>query len=161
MGSEEQRDLVVPKEDQVEDLESLHGELKGNTLLMYWFMLRENRPHSAREIQRRVGLSSSSLSLHHLNKLIDLGLVRTDAEGRYLVARVIRPGLLNLFIGTGRLFVPRFIFYAVFNTGLLISSLYLFWPPADAASFILVLSLLVSSFVFWAESVKIWRAQPL
>ncbi len=149
--------------DDSEDshLEHIASELKGNTLIIYWFMLRNNCPHSAREIQRRVKLSSSSLALHHLNKLIDLKLVKRNGDGLYIVAQSIRPGLLSFFAGSGRLFVPRFTFYAVFNSLLLISSTYLFWNHLDAASIILLISLSVSSAVFWLESFRLWRIQPL
>ena len=39
--------------------EELVGDLKGNTLLIYWYMIRANKPLGAREIQRNTGLSSS------------------------------------------------------------------------------------------------------
>ena len=96
------------------------GELKGNTLLIYWYMIRVNKPLGAREIQRKTGLSSSSLALHHLNKLIELGLVKTDKWGQYIVARRVAPGLLSMYVGTGRLFAPRFVLYAIFFTSIFI-----------------------------------------
>jgi hypothetical protein len=141
--------------------ENLAGLLNGNTLKVYWFMLRSNKPYSAREIQRRTGISSSSLALHHLNKLTDLGLVGTDGEGRYLVLQKIRPGLLSLFVGSGRLFIPRFVFYSVFTTILLTSSLFLFLGHLDTASILLILSLLVTSAMLWFETMRLWKAQPV
>jgi hypothetical protein len=143
------------------DLEIIAKEMKGNTLIIYWFMLRTNEPHSAREIQRRTGVSSSSLALHHLNKLIDLGLVAKDQHGEYLIARKVSPGLLSFFLGTGSAFIPRFVFYAVFSTGLLLSSLYMFLSHLTTASIILVASLAIFSFIFWFESLRVWRIQPV
>lgn len=152
-----------PKEenDSLGGPENLASQLNGNTLVIYWFMLRSNKPYSAREIQRRTGISSSSLALHHLNKLISLSLVSTDTEGRYVVRQRIHPGLLSLFVGSGRLFLPRFVFYSVFTTALLSSSVLLFWSHLDTASIILILSLSIVSVMLWFESLKLWRAQPV
>jgi predicted DNA-binding transcriptional regulator len=142
-----------------QELEHLMIELKGNTLLLYWFLLRHNRPFGAREIQRKVGLSSSSLALHHLNKLIDLGLVKTNEDGGYVIARIIKPGLLSMFIGYGRTMIPRFVPYAIFNSTLLVSCMYLFWGHIDAVIILLYASLLISATTFWVESYRLWKIQ--
>jgi predicted DNA-binding transcriptional regulator len=95
----EVRKVAKGGEDDERDssqLDTLSRELKGNTLIVYWFLLRHNKPYSAREIQRSVGISSASLALHHLNKLIELGLVGTDDDGQYVVTKRISPGLLSL-----------------------------------------------------------------
>ncbi|MGY5871662.1 MAG: hypothetical protein RTV72_05425 [Candidatus Thorarchaeota archaeon] len=147
--------------DENDDIDKIVDGLKGNTLLVYWFMLRQVRPYRAREIQRKVGFSSSSLALHHLSKLIELDLVTTNSDGYYILKRRIKPGLLSLFVGTGIFFVPRFAFYATLNTALLVSCLYIFGWRFDSAIFVLLLVLLINSIVFWIESLKMWRLQPL
>jgi predicted DNA-binding transcriptional regulator len=147
--------------DKLNNFDNIASELKGNTLLIYWLMLRQNRPYRAREIQRIVGLSSSSLALHHLTKLIELGLVTTDKEGYYILKRQMRPGLLSLFVGTGYLFIPRFVFYGVLNTALLVSCMYIFGWQIDSAILLLILVLLINCIIFWIESIKMWHLQPL
>lgn len=137
------------------------GELKGNTLLIYWYMIRVNKPLGAREIQRKTGLSSSSLALHHLNKLIELGLVKTDKYGQYIVARRVAPGLLSMYVGTGRLFAPRFVLYAIFFTSIFVSSIYLLLSRLDAVSVLLLIVSFFASVIFWHETYKVWRVQPL
>jgi predicted DNA-binding transcriptional regulator len=149
------------KRNDDDELERFTSELKGNTLLLYWFMLRHNRPFRAREIQRAVGLSSSSLALHHLNKLMELDLVKTDDDGCYIIARKVKPGLLSLFAGSGRTLIPRFVLYAVFYSTLLVSCVYLFWGHFDAATTLLILTLLISSLLFWVEFLRMWKIQPL
>lgn len=141
--------------------ETLSYELKGNTLLIYWFMLRNSNPSTSREIQRSVGISSSSLALHHLNKLIELGLVGIDDDGKYTVICKIRPGLLSLFVGSGRFFIPRFVFYSAFTSSLLVSTILLFWPFPDTASVLLLITLLFVNTIFWIESFKLWKIQPV
>lgn len=149
------------KGDTASQLDTLSRELKGNTLLVYWYLLRHNEPYSSREIQRGAGISSASLALHHLNKLIELGLVGTDDDGRYIATKKVRPGLLGLFIGAGRLFIPRFVFYSVFTSSALFSCMYLFWPFSSTESILLIIMLLVVSVVFWFESFELWKIQPV
>lgn len=141
--------------------DELAGDLKGNTLVIYWHMIRANKPLGAREIQRNTGLSSSSLSLHHLNKLIEMGLVTTTSHGQYVVAKRVAPGLLSMYIGTGRLFVPRFVLYALFFTSMLMSSAVLYIARIDAVSMLLIVVSLIASLIFWHEAWKMWRVQPL
>lgn len=146
-----------------EDTDSvdLSKELKGNTLTIYWFLLRSDESYSAREIQRRTGISSPSLALHHLNRLIDLGLAKKDQHGEYSVARRVSPGLLSLFSGKGKSFVPRFVFYAVLSSGLLLSAVYMFYDRPNTAAVLLILVLVVFSVIFWFESLRIWQNQPI
>ena len=159
MGEEEAGSNPEIEDEDV--IETLSKDLKGNTLRIYWFMLRNRKPRSAREIQRRCRISSSSLALHHLNKLIELGLVGKDHEGQYLVLKRVRVGLLTLFIGSGRHFVPRFVFYAIFFTTLLLGALVMFWDHPTSASFLLLLTLFLTSVIFWIETAKVWKMQPL
>ena len=143
--------------DSSSDVDDLHG----NTLAVYWFMIRENKPHSAREIQRRVGLSSNSLALHHLKKLIDLGLVDTDEFGSYIIVRRTRNGLLGFFIGSGLFFVPRHMIYAAICTGFLIPYMMFLAVILNPAGFILLISHILVTIVFWIETIRIWKLQPI
>ncbi len=143
--------------------EELATALKGKTLQVYWYMLRHPEPMTAREIQRGTRLSSPSLSMHHLERLRTLGLVDKDVHGQYTVRRDVRVGVLNLFVGRGRLMVPRFLFYATFYTSItasLITVALLTNSINDWLSltlFGIVLSLCV---LLWVEALRIWREQP-
>ncbi|MFW9843532.1 MAG: winged helix-turn-helix domain-containing protein [Candidatus Thorarchaeota archaeon] len=152
--------MDMPINDEPAD-DEFDGELKGNTLVIYWYMIRINKPMGAREIQRKTGLSSSSLTLHHLNKLIDLGLVKTDKYGQYIVARRVAPGLLSMYIGTGRLFAPRFVLYAIFFTSIFVSSILLLFSRIDSVSVLLLVVSFFASAIFWHETYKVWNVQPL
>ena len=101
--------LVTPKEER----DMYEDALKGRTMQVYFYMLKINRPISAREIQRSLNLSSPSLSLHHLGKLKDIGLVTTNTDGEYVICKHVDSGLLHFFIGKGFLLVPRFLLYSV------------------------------------------------
>ena len=135
-------------------------ELNGTTLTVYWFMLRDNKPRSAREIQRKTGLSSSSLSLHHLNKLIELELVKTDKHGQYIVAKKVRTGILKLYVGIGSFFVPRVMVYASIASGFLGSYALFLLPNLGFQGMILFASLILFTIVLWIETTKVWKLQP-
>ncbi len=154
--------MVRDEDDQSEERsdDELLQLLRGNTLLVYWFLLRNNRSYTAREVQRRTGISSSSLALHHLNKLIQAELVKVDDDGLYAVGRRVKPGILSLYVGTGRLLVPRFLFYSLFVTALLFSSYFVFSSRIDATMVVLILSLSIIGAFLWFETWALWKNQP-
>jgi DNA-binding transcriptional ArsR family regulator len=145
------------------DEEELVSDLKGKTLSVYWYLLRHHTPMTAREIQRGTRLSSPSLAMHHLERLRTLGLVDKDVHGQYTVRRDVRVGVLKLFIGSGRLMVPRFLFYATFYTSVtaaLTTTMILLWRFNDWFSVALLLLLISVCFTLWFETFRIWNEQP-
>jgi len=149
--------------DDSVDEEELAKALKGKTLQVYWYMLRHPEPMTAREIQRGTGLSSPSLSMHHLERLRTLGLVDKNVHGEYSVRRDVRVGVLKLFVGRGRLMVPRFLFYATFFssiTAALLTVIILTWSIAEWVAATFVSLEILSCLILWAEAFRIWREQP-
>jgi hypothetical protein len=101
--------------------------------------------------------------MHHLEKLKDCGLVDKNVHGQYTVRRDVRVGVLNLFVGKGRLMVPRFLFYATFYSSILAAlSTTMVLLQALSNWFSLALLLLLTSVcvVLWYEAFRIWREQP-
>lgn len=144
-----------PTDDELAEL------IKGKTLSVYWYMLRHPEPLTAREIQRGAELSSPSLSMHHLERLKQYGLVDKDVHGQYTIKRDVRIGILNQFMGRGRIMVPRFLFYATFYSSLTaaLGSL-LVWVVPNWYSAILLVLLVSVCVVLWYEALKVWREQP-
>jgi len=140
--------------------EKLASELKGRTLRVYWYMLRHPIPMTAREIQRGADLSSPSLSMHHLEKLKQLGLVDKDVHGQYTVKRDVRVGVLKLFIGKGRLMVPRFLFYATFYTSVTAALTTMLFQYIEWQSFILLALLMSVCVLLWFEALRTWAEKP-
>ncbi len=140
--------------------EELAELVKGKTLKVYWYMLRHTEPLTAREIQRGAELSSPSLSMHHLERLRQFGLVEKDVHGQYTVIRDVRVGILNQFMGRGRLMVPRFLFYATFYSSLTAALGILLWLAMDWYSTILLTLLVSVCVILWYEALKVWREQP-
>lgn len=148
----------MPKEEPSED--DLTKDLKGKTLRVYWYMLRHPEPMTAREIQRGAELSSPSLSMHHLEKLKEMGLVDKDVHGQYTVRRDVRVGVLKLFVGKGRMMVPRFLFYATFYTSVTAALSTMLLRFFEWYSLILLALLISLCGVLWYEALRIWREQP-
>jgi DNA-binding transcriptional ArsR family regulator len=83
--------------------------LRGLTLRVYRFILKQEKPVGIREVQRALNLSSPTLALYHINKLEEAGLIKKELDG-YVVDRVV---LENLF-RFRRFLIPRNLFYTVF-----------------------------------------------
>ena len=142
------------------DEEIIESELKGKTLLVYMHILkRPNDPVGVRGVQRELGFSSPSVSSYHLNKLQDLGLIE-NVYGDYKLVRDIKVGVLRQFITLGGLMLPRYLFYAVLMTTMLIT--YLVQRPfiLSQESITTIVMGLVPSVILWYETVKIWRERP-
>ena len=101
------------------DEERIESELKGNTLRVYWFMLRSGGDSvGIREVQRALGFSSPTLAAYHLDKLVDLHLVEKK-RGEYYLVKTVKVGVLKQFMKFGTLLLPRYLLYATFFTALL------------------------------------------
>jgi hypothetical protein len=142
------------------DEEIIESELKGKTLLVYMHMLKHpGDPVGVREVQRELGFSSPSVSSYHLNKLQELGLVE-NIYGDYQLVKDVKVGVLKQFITLGGLILPRYLFYAVLMTTMLLTFLIQtpFFPSRGYVT--TVMMGLVPTVILWYETIKIWRERP-
>ena len=142
------------------DEEIIESELKGKTLLVYMHILKNpGDPVGVREVQRELGFSSPSVSSYHLNKLQDLGLVE-NVYGDYQLVKDVKVGVLKQFITLGGVMLPRYLFYAVLMTTMLITFLVQtpYFPSREYVTTIMMG--LVPSVILWYETIKIWRERP-
>lgn len=145
--------------DTESELAEIASKLKGKTLQVYWYLLKNPKEASLREIQRGAGLSSPSLASYHLDKLESLGLIRVDSHGSFYLERNVKVGVLRYFVGSGKLLVPRHVFYAVFYTTLLLCYL-AFFPLTTGPVSLLLLSVLGFGIATsWLESYRAWRIE--
>ena len=148
------------------DLAVIESQLKGKTLQIYWYLLRD--PSSSvgvREVQRALGLSSPSVAAHHLDKLLSLGLVKKTTRGEYFVNQEIKVGLLKFFSRMGRFLVPRHLFYAIwlstmFAIYLILYNVVLCQPTGSVHNIAAILFGVVANIVLWLETVRLWREKP-
>ncbi len=143
------------------DLAQIESELKGKTLLIYWHMLRFSGSNvGVREIQRSLHLSSPSVAAHHLDKLISLGLIDKSRTGEYYLTQEVRVGLLRFFTRMGRFLVPRYLFYSVWFSTMLIVYLVLYGHDGSIHNLVAVIFGSLASLILWWETVRLWREKP-
>ena len=143
------------------DLAVIESQLKGKTLQIYWYLLRD--PSSSvgvREVQRSLGLSSPSVAAHHLDKLLSLGLVKKTMRGEYFLNQEIKVGLLKFFSRMGRFLVPRHLFYAIWLSTMFVIYLVLYQPTGSVHNIAALLFGAVANIVLWLETVRLWREKP-
>jgi SOS-response transcriptional repressor LexA len=138
----------------------IESELKGKTLLVYMHILKAGQETvGVREVQRALGFSSPSVAAYHLQKLQDLGLIE-NAYGDYRLIKEVKVGVLRSFVSVGGVMLPRFLFYAVLVTSMLVTFTVSF-PFIPSREYITTLLMgLVPAIVFWYETIKIWREKP-
>lgn len=144
------------------NLAFLESELKGKTLLVYWYLLQQpNHMVGVREVQRALGFSSPSIAVHHLEKLQELGLVNKKGTGEYVLEEEVKVGILRFFTRMGRFLVPRYLFYSVFFSTMLTAYLAICIISQIAPSFYTIMFGLIATVILWVETVRLWRARPL
>lgn len=132
--------------------------LRGKSLAVYLYMLKQGKPLGIREIQRDVGFSSPSMVLYYTDKLQNLGVVGKDDYGRFFLVQKVDVGILSAFVNVGRFALPRLVFYAVLFTtvalGLVLVGVGRFNPYA------VVGALGGAAAAFWYETWRFWRKRP-
>jgi len=144
------------------DLSILESELKGKTLLVYWYLVQQpSHTVGIREVQRALGFSSPSIAVHHLEKLQNLGLLQKKVTGEYVLEEVVKVGILRFFMQMGRFVVPRYFFYSVLFSTMLAAYLALCLLGQLFPSFYALVFGTIAAIIFWFETVRLWRAKPV
>ena len=135
--------------------EHISSELKGNTLRVYWKLLKApDGKIGVRETQRKLRFSSPHLAQYHLEKLIDLGLVEKK-YGDYHLVRRVKVDILKQFISIGTIMIPRFTMYAVMFSILL----FYFLLNIKILEFYTIYALLfgfLATLILWYETIRTW-----
>ena len=144
-----------------EDETRLEYELRGKAWRVYWFLLKNGRPVSVREVQRALHYSSPSVAQHHLEQLRNLGLVeKQNVGGDYALVGEVKIGVLRHFVKLGRLLFPRYFFYAIFSTTFYLAYLIMLVQSWTRENIFIAVFSAVVSIIFWYEAVRIWRLRP-
>jgi predicted DNA-binding transcriptional regulator len=143
------------------DLAVIESKLRGKTLRVYWYLLKASSSTvGVREVQRSLGLSSPSVAAHHLDKLLSLGLVEKTIRGEYFLSQEVKVGLLRFFTRMGRFLVPRYLFYSLWLTTMLITYLVLYPPTGSIHNIAAILFGVIANAILWFETVRLWREKP-
>lgn len=146
---------------KITDEERVLSELKGKTLLVYWYLLKKGRGScGVREVQKALGFSSPSSAFYQLEKLRQLGLVVKNRSGNYQVSRVVKTDVMSAFIFFGGCAFPKYLFYALATSLMILLFIGLF---SHVLSLIMVAALLpgaLAAAIFWYETLKVWHLRP-
>jgi hypothetical protein len=136
------------------------ADLQGNTLRVYWMLLKaQNNSVGPRDIQRKLGFSSPNLAVYHLEKLSEMGLAE-KIMGEYHLTRTVEVGVLKQFTNFGGMIIPRHVLYASMWTTLLVFFLF----QVKAINFYSLFSLLfgfLGAGILWFETWRNWQTRPV
>lgn len=127
---------------------------------MYLYLVKNQTPVGAREVQRKLNFSSPTLATYHLEKLETLGLVQKAPEG-YTIAREVKIGAISQVVKFGSLLLPRYVFYLGLFSAMLACYFAFAWfvnslEISIHSSFAILLGLTII-LVMAYECVRIWK----
>jgi hypothetical protein len=135
-------------------------EVSGNTLRVYWYVLRKGQDCGVREVQRVLGFSSSSTAHYHLEKLVDKGILIRDSYGNYGVNDKVRVRMISPFIIVRGFAFPKQFLYALATTLMCAFFMMFFWKSLTLAVTIALSPGILACGIFWYESVTLWLSLP-
>jgi len=146
---------------EITEEERMSSELKGNTLLVYWYLLKKGRGScGVREVQKVLGFSSPSSASYHLEKLRGLGVVSKDRSGDYQVSRVVKADVIGAFIFFGGYAFPKYLIYASATSIMVLLFPALFSHALSPMMMATLFPGALASAIFWYETLKVWRHKP-
>jgi hypothetical protein len=111
-----------------------------------------------RSIWRGLKLSSPSLAQYHVNKLLNLELIKITPEGKYKMNEDEPVDALNNFLRLRGKLIPNLLIYVGLLLGILVSYL-LLWPFRwDFRDIVTLTVCLFGIFAFLFESYKQYRS---
>jgi hypothetical protein len=131
-----------------------YKQIYGKTWDVYLCVLKSGDPIGVREIWRKLGLSSPSLAQNHVNKLLELRLIESTPQGKYVANEVDRLETLKKFLVLRWLTIPQMVAYAALLSGIMLSYI-TFWPwRGDFRDIVVLWVTLFSVSTFLFEAVK-------
>ncbi|PVX25596.1 MAG: hypothetical protein CW691_04145 [Candidatus Bathyarchaeum sp.] len=136
-------------------------QLAGNTLIVYAYVVGENRPVGTRDVMRGANLSSPSVAHRHLQKLELLGLLEKDKSGNYILKE--KTGVSG-HVWVGKNLVPRLMFYSFFfigafgaETAIILLSCLVPWLVIETSFLFLTAMTGLAMILFFVEGVLLRR----
>ncbi|MDG6926608.1 MAG: winged helix-turn-helix transcriptional regulator [Nitrososphaerota archaeon] len=131
-------------------------KLGGKTLRVYLYLLKSG-PSELREVQHALQMSTGSLAVYHLNRLLQAGYVEQDQAGRYAPVRGSVSGVLEGYSRVGFAILPQLFFYSLlFSILVIFFSVELVLDPVFSP-YPLIASAGGAVCALWLETVRLWR----
>ena len=135
--------------------------LRGKAWKVYWYLLKNGKPVSVREVQRALHFSSPSIANHHLEQLRELGLVqKQEVGGHYVLVSEVKIGVVRHFVKLGKLLFPRYFFYALFSTVFYAAYLLVLFDGFTRDNLFIVSFGAIVCAIFWYEAYRVWGMRP-
>ena len=135
--------------------------LRGKAWKVYWYLLKNGKPVSVREVQRALHFSSPSIANHHLEQLRELGLVqKQEVGGHYVLVSEVKIGVVRHFVKLGKLLFPRYFFYALFSTVFYVAYLLVLFDGFTRDNLFIVSFGAIVCAIFWYEAYRVWGMRP-
>jgi len=128
-------------------------QLGETTWKVFIVLLGIRRPIGPRELSKRLNLSSPSVGLYHLNKLLEHNLTIKTLDGDYVGNLEADLGFLENYLFFEHGAIPRITFYASFIFGLLL--IYVITTPFDfGAHNVFALAIGISALTFFLMEIS-------
>ena len=139
----------------------LEYALRGKAWKVYWYLLKNGKHVSVREVQHALRFSSPSVANHHLEKLRELGLVeKQEVGGHYVLVGHVKIGVIRHYIQLGKLLFPRYFFYAVFSTVFYVTFLTFLLQGFSRENLFIISFGAIVCVIFWYEAYRVWSMRP-
>ena len=127
--------------------------MNDTTRRVYRYMYKVGQPIGIHELQRGLGMSSSSLAAYHIKKLLDEGLIR-EQDGGYVVDRIMFENMIRI----RKSVIPFQTTYAVFFASTLAILLIIFFPRIMTAGYLFSVFVNIAALGFFLyETMKALR----
>jgi len=141
------------------DRDEIVKNLNGRTLMVY-FVLLNKKFIGVRDLQRHLELSSPSVAKYHLEKLVNLHLVR-NRNGIYHLERKADLPLLTSWVLIGKRLIPRVIFAAIFFTFLFIGYIFFVYTYWNKDSLFVILFGIIIMIYVWFDVILQFKHKPI
>jgi len=130
--------------------------LKGTTMRVYRYIYKAGNAVRVNEIQRALKLSSPSVAHYHLNKLLQFGLIREEADG-YVIDKVVFENVIKF----RRLSIPFQTAYVAFFAISLVVLIVFMKPPVITSAYffataVIAVALVISLYETFRTLAKVY-----
>jgi hypothetical protein len=91
---------------------------------------------------------------------MSLGLVEKTVTNEYVLVSEVKTGLLRFFTRLGRFLIPRYLFYSVWFTTMLISYIIFYGQSFCIHNVAALIFGFSASSILWFETVRLWKEKP-
>ncbi len=120
-------------------------------------LLSRHRPCGPRELARVLGLSSHSVAIYHLEKLVGHGVVEKTPDGEYTIREDADLDVLDNYLFFQSWAIPRVATYAAFVTGLFLTYLVGVGISYTVDSGYALAIGISATLLLWAEAYRQWQ----